>query len=430
MTYYALLLFFIVEYVRPGNYVPGVDALKLNLLVPVAAILGTLFRRSPVSNHEFLAEPNTMAMGALLFLLGISTLLAVVTTYSFDVTKNVFSYMLIYMVLVRQCADRARIKGVFKSLVAAHVLAIALSPDIFKDSSGRASVTAGSFLGDGNDYALSVNICLPLCLFLLLESRKTLPKLFWLAATLLLVMSVVATKSRGGTIALVVVSLYFWIKSKRKLMTAGIVLSAAAIVLIAAPPAYFNRMSTMTDTEESSAQGRITAWKTAVGMAVAHPLMGAGAGHFPSAYGQANGGRWMTAHSIYFLLLGELGFPGLAVLLFLIFYNLAANRRLQRELKAHDRERTIDASNLLGCTSASMVAFAVGGAFLSAAYYPHVYVVAGLHAAARRVVRRELAAETSLAARLHEHRADGSGLVTHGTISSGWRPRSVGTSRI
>ena len=422
MTYYALLLFFIVEYVRPGNYVPGVDALKLNLLVPMAAILGTVFRRSPVSNREFLAEPSTIALAVFLCLLCLSTVMAVVTMYAFDATKVVFAYILIYMVLVRQCADLDRIKGVFKSLVVAHLLAIALSPDIFSDTSGRASVTAGSFLGDGNDYALSVTVCLPLCLFLLMESRKKLPKLFWMAAMLLLVMSVVATKSRGGTIALVVVGLYFWIKSKRKLLTASIVLSAVVIVFIAAPPAYFSRMSTMTDTEESSAQGRITAWKTAFGIAVANPLMGAGAGHFPSAYGQANGGRWMTAHSIYFLLLGELGFPGLAVLLFLIFYNLAANRRLQHELKTLEPARAILASNLLACTSASMVAFAVAGAFLSAAYYPHVYVIAGLHAAARRVVRRELAAQTSPASRPHEHAAGAAGPVTHGTISSGWRP--------
>jgi putative inorganic carbon (hco3(-)) transporter len=430
MTYYTLLLFFLVEYVRPGNFVPGLDALKLNLLVPVTAIVGTFVRKSPVSNRDMLSEPNTMAMIVFLGLLCVSTLLATLTSNAFDVTKNVFAYMLIYTVLVRQLGSVDRIKGVFATLIGVHVIAIALSPNIFADSSGRASVAAGAFLGDGNDFALSVNIILPLCLFLLQESRKKLPKILWLSATLLLVMAIVATKSRGGTIALVIVGLYFWMKSRRKAATAACVLAAAAIVFIAAPPAYFNRMSTMTDTEESSAQGRITAWKTAGKMAAASPLLGAGAGHFPSAYGKWNGGRWMTAHSVYFLLLGELGIPGISVLFFLILYNLFANRRLQRALKQFEPDRTLTAANLLASTSAAVVAFAVAGAFLSAAYYPHLYVISGLAAAARHVVRQEIAALAQVGTSPQEQMSMAPVPVTHGVVSPTWRPRPAQAHRV
>lgn len=429
MTYIALLLFFVVEYVRPGNFIPGFDAAKLNLLIPVSAILGTIFRKSPVSNREMFADPNTIAMSVFLVLLLLSTLLATVTTYAFDVTKNVFAYMLIYLVLVRQLGDVKRIKGVFQTLIGVHILAIALSPDIFTDSGGRPSVSTGGFLGDGNDFALSVNICLPFCLYLLQESRKKLPKLLWFLATLVLVLAIVATKSRGGTLALIVSGLYFWSKSQRKLLTATCVLSAALIVLVSAPPQYFDRMSTTTNTEESSAQARITAWGVAVNMALKNPLLGAGAGHFPSAYGGMHGGRWMTAHSIYFLILGELGLPGISVLLFLIFYNPIANRRLQGELHKLAPDRALSASNLLAATSASIVAFAVAGTFLSAIYYPHIYVIAGLLAAARHVVRLELggqvATERSPGAAVAEPE-----LVTHGTISPAWRPNAAGVGRV
>jgi putative inorganic carbon (HCO3(-)) transporter len=430
MTYYALLLFFLVEYVRPGNFVPGLDALKLNLLVPVTAIIGTFVRKSPVSNRDLMNEPNTIAMIAFLGVLCMSTLFAVVTSYAFDVTKNVFAYMLIYLVLVRQLGDVARIKGVFATLIGVHVLAIGLSPDIFADSSGRASVNAGAFLGDGNDFALSVNIILPLCLFLLQESRKKLGQLLWLGTTILLLLAIVATKSRGGTIALVVVGLYFWMRSRRKLATAACVLAGALTVVVAAPPAYFSRMSTISDTEESSAQGRINAWKTAASMAADNPLLGAGAGHFPSAYGARKGGRWMTAHSIYFLLLGELGIPGISVLLFLIIYNLVGNRRLQRDLKQFDPDRTLTASNLLASTSAAMVAFAVAGTFLSAAYYPHLYVISGLAAAARYVVRQEIAALSVAGTASPEQLPAAPVLVTHGVISPTWQPRPAQVSRV
>ena len=98
-----------------------------------------------------------------------------------------------------------------------------------------------------------------------------------------------------------------------------------------------------------------------------------------------------TAHSIYFLTLGELGFPGLAVLLTFIFGNLVANRRLANEVRRRSIAHPAESLNLLACLSASVIAFATGGAFLSAIYYPHLYVVAGISAAGRRLVREHAA---------------------------------------
>ena len=48
---------------------------------------------------------------------------------------------------------------------------------------------------------------------------------------------------------------------------------------------------------------------------------------------------------------------------------------------------------LLASLSASVIAFATGGAFLSAVYYPHMFVIGGLLVAGRRVVRSRLAEE-------------------------------------
>jgi predicted MFS family arabinose efflux permease len=190
-------------------------------------------------------------------------------------------------------------------------------------------------------------------------------------------------------------------------------------------------MGTITDTEESSAQGRILAWKQGIQMALGSPLIGVGPGHFPMAYGTANTSRWMTAHSIYFLLLGELGFPGLTLLLILIFSNLLANRQLLQQVWRLPRDDAATARNILACTSAATVGFAVGGAFLSAAYYPHLYVLSGVLVAGRHIVRVQLEA--------HEHAGQSKPVdlgpavarppVRPGAISTDWKPRpALGTS--
>ena len=395
MIYYATLLFFVFEYIRPGAYVPGLDALHLNAIVPLTCILGTLLAKTPVSNRQFWAEPNTLIFGTMLGLLGLSVVFAPVTKTAWDVTVTVLEYMFIYWVLIRQTGDLRRLKGVFITLILVHVVISALNPAVFMEWESRVGLNSGSFLGDGNDFSLSLNICIPLCLFLLQESKKKIHKVFWSGTLLALVVAVIATKSRGGTVALASLGLYYWLKSQKKAQTAVLFVVLLAVVVAIAPRSYFERMSSMADTEEGSTQGRIIAWKASVQMAIANPLLGAGAGHFPIAYGtryHVEGTPWLTAHSIYFLALGELGFPGLAVLLTFIFWNLAAHRRLVRETMRLPPDRALQARNVLACTSAALVAFASGGVFLSAVYYPHMYVLAGLLGAARHVVRMEIEA--------------------------------------
>jgi hypothetical protein len=123
-------------------------------------------------------------------------------------------------------------------------------------------------------------------------------------------------------------------------------------------------------------------------------------------------------------LLGELGFPGLILLLVFIGSNLLANRSMLNEVGRLSPDDAATASNLLSSTSASLVGFAVGGAFLSAAYYPHLYVLSGLLVAARQVVRLHLEARQSAG---REHPAAVATAVARrpvrsGEISPEWKP--------
>jgi probable O-glycosylation ligase (exosortase A-associated) len=423
-VFYIVLSFFFLDYIRPGDYVPALNAAHLNSIVPVAAILGTLLFTTPVPARRFLSEPNTWLLGVLLGLLCVSTLFATITDFAFTVTKNVFAYILVYWILVRQIGDYKRLKTLFLTLTLVHLIIAVLNPELFAGSDDRVGINSGGFLGDGNDFSLSVNICVPLLLFVMLESKRLVPKILLGFGLFMLVFAIVATKSRGGTLAFGAVMLYFWLGSRRKVLTAAVFTLVVAVVLMLAPASYFERMRTMTDTEEGSSAGRIEAWREGVKMAVKNPLMGAGAGHFPLAFGTATEGRWKTAHSIYFLLLGELGLPGLGILLALIFYNLFANRRLKFELRKLPPEQAATAANVLNCTSAALIAYASGGAFLSAAYYPHMYVLLGMHVAGRYVIRQQIEAcehagnEQELAVRPVAPMP-----ITPGAISPEWVPR-------
>lgn len=200
---------------------------------------------------------------------------------------------------------------------------------------------------------------------------------------------------------------YFWLKNDRKIFGVIGIVFIAGVILAVAPPKFFERMETMTQTGEEmegSAQGRILAWKAAGRMAADYPLTGVGAGHFavkygmeyrPEGYGRTQIG-WQTAHSSYFLLLGELGIPGVVFLIMVIGSSFIASERMVRKKAAGMTDAQATCRNLVVTLNASLLAFAVGGAFLSGAYYVHIYLLAALVECGRDISRKSLAPDPAV----------------------------------
>jgi probable O-glycosylation ligase (exosortase A-associated) len=411
MVYVGLLLFFVLEYVRPANYVEALLPLRLNSIVPLSTFMGTVIARGQDTLAFIFSEANTWVVLSLLGLVGLSVLTADVTEYAYTGFITLLGYAMAYWMMMSELTTIARIKGVVITLIAIHLIVAALNPVLFTDPDSRHYLQSGFFLGDGNDFALSLNVVVPLCLFLLLDSKQWLLKGVWAGALVILVAGNVLTKSRGGTLALAAMAVYYWLGSDKKFQTAAIGAALFVLILSFAPASYFERMN-MINIEEESAASRVTAWKVATQMALTYPILGVGAGHFGVKYGlefhpkDALEGE-MTAHSLYFLALGELGFPGLAVVLFFFGSNIVANRRLRLQIQARGGPGSEKDVRLLMATSAGLIAFAAGGAFLSCLYYPHLYVLCGLLAATRRVLRAQRAdspaAETAKPAEMTLH---------------------------
>lgn len=388
MIYAAVLLFFVLEYVRPGNYVPALNALHLNSIVPLGAFAGTVLTRGQTVGRAVIGTINTRIVAGLLLLVALSLVIADVKQYVTTAFMTLLGYAFAYWMLVSELDSVKRIKGVMVVLLLVHLVIAALNPVLFLDPEARHYIMSGSFLGDGNDFALSINIVAPFCLLLLLDSKRVIGKVVWAGALLALAALVIMTKSRGGSIGLILMALCYWWTSDKKVQTAVTVVACLAVLLPFAPQSYFERMN-MINTEESSAAARITAWGAAVRMAADNPLFGVGAGHFPVKYGleyhpaDAIPGE-MTAHSLYFLALGELGVPGATLVLSFIWLNIRDNRRLANTLRQQPgREGD---QRLLFSMTASLVGFATSAAFLSCLYYPHIYILAGLMTATRRVL--------------------------------------------
>jgi putative inorganic carbon (hco3(-)) transporter len=400
-----LLLCLFLEYARPASFFPFLNIPSLYSILPLLLFVVSLFVPGLRSAKEAFSDKQAKWIFALLGVVFLS--FAIFRSYAIDVFTSVLGYVLLFMVIARVCTTWDRVRGVVKMLLFAHVFLLAMNLEVLLDPSIRQYIKGATFLGDGNDFGLSICLLFPLGLWLAQTSPSKFGKVLNYAVLLLLLYAIVATQSRGATLGIGAMFFFLWLYSRRKAVGAVAMVVAAVGVIAFAPSAYSSRMSTLTNPTDGSAQGRIDAWKAGIGMGARNPLIGVGAGHF--------GPRWgKTAHSTYVLAFGELGIPGFICVLAVVIGNARSTINLRKRIAAASapppeaakvvkpkgaRNKDEEAPpaetrqewvmRALLYSAGAMIGFGVAGAFLSATYYPHLYVLTGLMVATRALASQE-----------------------------------------
>jgi putative inorganic carbon (hco3(-)) transporter len=263
----------------------------------------------------------------------------------------------------------------------------------------------GSVLGDPNDLALV--LLFPASFALGLASTRGVP---WRSKCLgsmvlpVLVLALLATQSRGGMLGLAAVPLVFVRRRlKSKLMIVG--LAALSVVALFAIAGVGEReiVASGGDDLDESAMGRVWAWRAAFNMALANPLTGIGIDNFRGMffyYTPHWTGRDTAAHSTWFEVLGETGFPGL--FLYITMIGLTARRLLRACRRLEDINAEPFARAMAISLVAGLLGFAVAGSFLSQAFAWPVYIILALSVAVSRYAANlDGPATEGAASRLH-----------------------------
>jgi probable O-glycosylation ligase (exosortase A-associated) len=257
---------------------------------------------------------------------------------------------------------------------------------------------AGHVLGDRNELAVAFVMTLPICYYLLGEYGKQsrLVSLALLGTMCLLVVAVIGTSSRGGMIALAGFGAYLFIKTERKIPILLLIVVLVAGLSQVVSEEWVSRMQGIESADgDASFMGRVTAWKLAFIMAVKHPFFGGGFKSleffpvwaelsrdffsYPWFYtGDAlpNPEVARAAHSIYFQVLSEHGFGGLAIFLACLGGAFFKAARIARKVKRLNGPLWI--RSLTTMLQLSIFTFALGGAALSFAYFELFYAIIGL----------------------------------------------------
>lgn len=234
----------------------------------------------------------------------------------------------------------------------------------------------GGFFEGNNELALALVMTIPLLNYLRVVATDKRIRSGLLVAMLLCAVSALGSQSRGALLAILAMSLVLWSRSDQKVATAVVFVLLGMVMIAFMPDSWDTRMRTMqTYQEDGSAMGRINAWWMTYNLAKANFLGGGFDIYTPTLYAlfAPEPQNVLVAHSIYFSVLGEHGFGGL--FLFLLMWTLTWGLGSKMRKLSRGQADLQWVYHLAGMCQVSLIGYAVGGAFLSLAYFDLPYNV-------------------------------------------------------
>jgi len=235
--------------------------------------------------------------------------------------------------------------------------------------------TGESYISDNNGISVALVMMIPLMQYLGRTSRHAWTKVGLYSAMVLSGIAVLGSHSRGAFVAIAAICVFMLLKSERKLLAAISMAFLVPVALGLMPDQWTSRMESITSHEQdASVQGRLNTWATLFNLANDRPLIGGGF----EPYTKRVFGIYApdpldvhSAHSIYFQILGEHGYVGLA--LFIALGIVAWSMTIGLSRGTRTRGEVAWAGSLARALQISFVGYAVGGLFVNIAYWEVIY---------------------------------------------------------
>jgi len=420
VAYGALLLFTALLFFRPQDHFPALRPLHLAELTGIIGMAALVVGRARRGQAPSVLTPELLGV----LVLGVVMLATVPFSIWPGGAFGVFTDMylkvaLIFALMVNTLTTPKRLErliGVI--LVASAYIAARACLDYVTGSNliegGRVRGAVGGIFRNPNDLALNMVAFLPFPLMIVLSRASLLTRAVSAGAALLMIATVVFTKSRGGSLGLAVILIIFCVRAARlRPGILGVVALVSVLFLPAVPSSFWDRMSSIVvaDRDDTgSRQARIDLLETAWVAFLDHPITGLGAGQFKNYNPPDRAEPWRVTHNSLLQVAAELGVFGLAVFMFLIIRAwtvarvnlpaLARRRAVPRWLAAADgsnrgalRQRTpasIEADRLAAhaaAVRAGLVGWFVCAMFASVAFHWTFYYLLALAVAPVAIVR-------------------------------------------
>jgi putative inorganic carbon (hco3(-)) transporter len=392
--YFGVLMWSWIAYFNPHRYAWGfATSFPVALVIAVPTLVGAVFTKQ--GNRTLLTRETLL----LLFFwtwTGVTFMNAHYEPLFADHLEDAsfrmieFSKMMVMTVLtIYLVSSKTKLK--YLLIVTAFSFGLlALKGTIFGILTGgqfRVWGPPNSFVADNNDFGLALNMSVPMLFFLARDEENRKLKIIFRVTFFCCAAAVLLTYSRGALLGLTAIMATLALKSRHKLLSAFLILMAIFLVISFAPTAWMARMQAfLGGTLDASAQERLTSWAFAWNLAKHYPITGAGFECFTpnlfAMYSLRDPRTWLAGHtssgphSIYFQVMAEQGFVGLAAFLGLMVSCIMSARRLRKRVARNlSLGWMVSYSNIV---EVSIIGYMVSGAFLGRAYFDLFWQIVGI----------------------------------------------------
>lgn len=390
LAYRALVMFSLIYFIRPEDYIPGLEYVPIAKIAGGVALLALIFGIPASQRHKLPLELKVLLLLLMHLLLCIP--FSSWRSGSYDAVVNKFSKGVIVAMLVFFVATTLIEIRRLLYIQAATIAAVTVVSIFFHQTmNGRLMGYQKGILENPNDLAINIAINFPLCLAFLLAAKGGGRKVLWGIGLVFMLWGVVATYSRSGLLAMgVTVLICLWefgVKGKRTVLLMSAVLGGViGLGVMIVTPRYLVRVESIVrgniagSGDQNSLEARRKLLRESVILTFKHPLFGVGPGDF-GAYTQ----EWRVVHNTYTEFGSETGLPGLFLFLTLMWLSLRKVNAI-RKLPAY-----ADSEDIRLWTSglwAGMVAYVSGAMFASTEYNLFPYFMVGYICALYQIVSR------------------------------------------
>ena len=372
----GVLLSLWVSVMNPHRYAFGfANDLPFAAIIFVVTVVAMVRSREQVS---FKLNTTVLLLILFPFWMSVSSVFALESIGIFDRWKYVMKVFLLVLIGTSVLNSRKHVEWMVATIVIS-VGFYGVKGGIFTILTGGGSRVYGppgaGFMSDNNAISVALVMTIPLMYFLWTIATSIWLKWGLLASMGLSAMAILGSQSRGAFLAVLSMGLFLWVKSQKKLLSGVVILVLLPLAVGFMPDTWTSRMKTIeTYEQDSSAMGRINAWTMAFNLANDRPLVGGGFEIYNTrifAKYAPDPNDVHAAHSIYFQILGEHGYVGLALFLAIGFVGWNSGSKVIK-LSGKNPDYAW-AANLARATQVSLLGYAVGGAFVNIGYWEIQY---------------------------------------------------------
>jgi putative inorganic carbon (hco3(-)) transporter len=392
-AFHGLLFYLWNAYFRPESWIFGDVILRLRLSFVIGAyvVLRTVF-----SGVDPKASAGTVLIWLFFVQCLISSSLSEHPATSWSFLFVFFRVVVITYVMVLLINDPKQFR------LALLVIALSLGFETAKQgwvsmvrAPGAKNSNINPFLGDNNGVALGTMMLFPLLVALAQTSRRRWEQAMHRFVGIGVLIRGITTYSRGGFLGAAALAVIHLVRTDRKLRALLGIVVLSTLIWTVMPETFWSRIQTIDVSDEErdkSAQSRLDFWQVSISMARENPLTGVGLNGFSQSFDTYNTNinyedEERAAHSIWFGVLGDLGYPGLLLFVLNIAAAFLACRRTAKMTRgiAELRHLNVYANALIS----SLAVYVVSGSFLSYQYNEMAWHLFGLSTALYFIASKE-----------------------------------------